>query len=163
MNDIDRSPARTSAGIAIIAGGFAIAVVSSPATTVVGGVGVLLLLLGVVRGWRRAVTIGAFVLFLGVVYAGLQNAAAEELLLATAGTVIAWDVGEQSINVGQQLGRSARTARAELVHAASSTIIGVVTIGLGFVVYTLATGGQPVTALVILLAAVIALVAAVRD
>ena len=163
MNEIDRSPARTSAGIAVLASGFAIAVVSSPTTTIVGGIGVLFLLLGVVRGWRRAVTWGAFVVFLGVVYAGLQNAAAEELLLATAGTVIAWDVGEQSINVGHQLGRSARTARGELVHAASSTVIGVITVGLGFVVYTLATGGQPLTALVILLGAAIALVTAVRD
>lgn len=163
MTAIDRSPARTSAGIAIIAGAVAIAVVSSATATVVGGLGLLLLIVGVIRGWRRAVTIGSFVVFLGILYAGLQDAPPEELLLAAASTVIAWDVGEQSINVGEQLGRAASTARGEVVHAASSTVVGVITVGFGYLVFRLATGGQPLTALVILLSAVIALVAAVRD
>lgn len=163
MTDLDHAPARTSAGIAVVAAGVAIAVVGAPTATVIGGTGLVFLLLGVLRGWRRAVTVGAFVIFLGVVYAGLQDAPPEELLLAGAATVIAWDVGEQAINVGEQLGRAAPTARGEVVHAASSTVVGVVTVGVGYVVFRLATGGQPLTALVILLAAVIALVAAVRD
>lgn len=163
MTEIDRSPSRTSAGIALIAGGIAIAVLSAPAATVIGGAGLALLLLGVVRGWRRAVTIGAFGIFLGVIYAGLQNVPPEELLLAGAGTIIAWDVGEQAINVGEQLGRAAPTARGELVHAASSTVIGVLSVGASYLIFRLGTGGQPLTALAILLTAVIALVAAVRD
>lgn len=163
MTEIDRSPSRTSAGIALVAGGVAIAVVSSPTATLIGGAGVVLLLIGVVQGWRRAVSVGSFIVFLGVVYAGLQDAPPEELLLAGASTVIAWDVGEQSINVGEQLGRAASTARGELVHTASSTVVGVITVSFGYLVFRLGTGGQPLTALVILLTAVIALVAAVRD
>lgn len=163
MTEIDRSPGRTSAGVALVAAGVAIAVVSTPAATLIGGAGVILLLVGVIQGWCRAVTIGSFVVFLGVIYAGLQGAPPEELLLAGASTVIAWDVGEQSINVGEQLGRAASTARGELVHAASSTLVGVITVGFGYLVYRLGTGGQPLTALVILLLGGITLVAAVRD
>lgn len=163
MTAIDRSPARTSAGITLLAGGIAIAILSAPVGAIIGGVGLAFLFLGVVKGWRRAITIGAFVIFLGVIYAGLQDVPPEELLLAGTSTVIAWDVGEQSVNVGEQLGRKASTARGELVHAASSTVVGVVTVGLGYLIYRLATGGQPLTALAILLTAVIALVAAVRD
>lgn len=163
MTEIDRSPSRTSAGIALVAGGVAITVVSSPTATLIGGTGVVLLLIGVVQGWRRAVSVGSFIVFLGIVYAGLQDAPPEELLLAGASTVIAWDVGEQSINVGEQLGRAASTARGELVHTASSTVVGVITVSFGYLVFRLGTGGQPLTALVILLTAVIALVAAVRD
>ena len=163
MTDVDRAPTRTSGGLAVAAGGFAVAVVGSPTATAVGVVGVGVLGLGVFRGRRGAVTIGAFLLYLGVLIAGLQAAAPEELLLAGIGTVIAWDVGEQSINVGEQLGRAAPTARGELVHAAGSTIVGVLTVSVAYLVFSLASGGQPLTALVILLAAAIALVAAVRD
>ena len=159
---IDRSPARLSAALAVAFAGFAV-IAAGPEGALLGGIGVPLVLAGVVFGWRRAVTIGAFVVFAGVVLAGVREAPPEGLLVGTAAVVLAWDLGENAIGLGEQLGRAARTRRAEITHAALATLVGVVAVALGYAVFRLATGGQPLAALVFLLAAAIALLEALRD
>ncbi len=163
MTEIDRSPARLSGGLAVGAGGLAVAAAPSPAAAPFGVAGVVLLLVGVLRGSRRAVTAGALLAFGGVVAAGLGDAPAASLLVGTAAAVLAWDLGEQAINVGEQLGRAASTRNGELVHAANSTLVAVAAVGLGYGLFLVASGGQPVTALVVLLGAALLLAAALRD
>ncbi|SEO44934.1 hypothetical protein SAMN04487948_102470 [Halogranum amylolyticum] len=162
MTEIDRSPAVVSTAIAVGAG---VASLLGSAVGSIGGAipaaaGLAVLGLGVVRASRAAVTAGAGLLFAGVLFAGASGAGPEPLLVGTISAVVAWDVGENGIGIGAQLGRAADTRRAELVHAASSLVVGAITAGLGYGVYRGATGGQPLTALVFLLVGAVVLVSA---
>lgn len=154
----DHRPARLSAALASVAAGVAVAVTSS----IVGALGALGVLYGAWRGRRRAVTAGAFVVFVGVLLAGLRDAPAARVLVGTVAAVLAWDLGEQAINVGEQVGRAATTRRGELAHAAGSTLVGTLAASVGLATFGLAGGGRPVAALVLLLAGAVALTAALR-
>lgn len=164
VTEIDRSPTRTSQLLAVIAASVALATAALASSTggLVSVLGVLLLAVGVLRGSRGLVTGGSFVLFLGVLYGGLLAAPAELLIPGTMAAILAWDFGEQAINVGEQLGREADTQRLETMHAAASTAVAVAAGGLGYGIYMLGSGGQPVTALVFLLIAALALTSALR-
>lgn len=159
---IDRSPAVVSSGLAVGAG--VLSLLGSTLGAVVGALpataGLVVLGVGLLRASRSALTAGAGLLFAGVLLAGASGAAPEPLLVGTIGAVLAWDVGENGIGIGAQLGRAADTRRAELVHAASSLVVGAVTAGLGYGVYLGAASGQPLTALVFLLLGAVVLVSA---
>lgn len=163
MSEIDRSPARLSGGLSLGAGGVAVAAGGTGLGGALGVFGLLLLGVGQLRGTRTAVTVGALLGFGGVVAAGASGAAPAVVLVGTAAAVLAWDLGEQAINLGEQLGRSARTRNAELVHAANSTLVAAAAIGIGYGLFLVAAGGQPVPALVLLLGAGVLLAAALRD
>ena len=162
---VDRSPARTSQLLAVVAGSVAIGTAALASTN--GGLaavaGVLLVGGGVVRGSRRLVTVGSFVALVGVLFGGLNAAPPELLLPGTIATVLMWDFDEQAINVGEQLGREADTERLELTHAAASTIVAVAAGGVGYGIYLAGAGNQPMTALVFLLVAAVALTSALRN
>jgi hypothetical protein len=164
VTEIDRSPTQTSQLLAIIAASVALATsaLASSNGGIVGVVGVLVLGAGVFVGSRGLVTGGSFVLLLGVLYGGLLAAPPELLIPGTMATILAWDFGEQAINVGEQLGRDADTQRLETMHAAASTAVAIAAGGLGYGFYMLGSGGQPVTALVFLLIAALALTSALR-
>jgi dipeptide/tripeptide permease len=139
--------------------------VASAGTSIGGAIGVIglgFLAVGALRGTRRAVTLGALIAFGGVVAAGAMGAGPVPMVIGTAAAVLAWDLGEQAINLGEQLGRAARTRNAELVHAANSTLIGVIGIAVGYGLFLVAAGGQPVTALVVLLAGALLIATALR-
>lgn len=163
MTEVAYGPARLSGGLAVGAGGVAVAAAGTPTAAPLGLAGVLLVGLGVLRGARAAVTWGALLAFAGVVLAGVGGAPPEALLVGTAAAVLAWDLGEQAVNVGEQLGRTASTRTGELVHAANSTLVAVAGVAVGYGLFLVAAGGQPVSALVVLLAAALALAAALRD
>lgn len=161
---IDRSPTRVSQLLSIIAASVAVG-----ASALFGGVGafgcllgLLFVTVGVVRGTRRFVTIGGFALLVGILAGSLVSAPPELLIPGAIATVLAWDFGEQAINVGEQLGREADTQTLEIMHAASSTVVGVAAGGIGYGMYLAGSGGQPMTALVFLLIAVLALTSALR-
>lgn len=162
MKPINRAPARLSRWISVSAA--LVAVGSSgfyswPALAV-GTLGLLLLVVGLIRGANTAVTIGAFGLFVGGIIAGVQNAPIVPVLISVTFTVLAWDVGGSAISIGKQLGREADTIRIEAVHMTASGIVGVVTAGVGYGLYQTGTGEQPVAALVFLLIAAVLLVEA---
>lgn len=163
MSEIDTTPARLSSGLTLGAGGIVVAVTGTSFGGGLGVLGLFLLGLGVWRGSRPAVTTGAWSAIAGVVTAGATGAGPESILLGTAAAVLAWDLGEQAINVSEQLGRDARTRNGELVHAANSTLVATVGVALGYGLFLVASGGQPVTALVVLLAAALLIAAALRD
>ncbi len=125
----------------------------------VGAVGVVVLWGGLLRGARSLVTAGAFGLFVASVLAGVQGAPIVPVLASVVLAVVAWDAGGNAISIGEQLGRSAETARIEIVHSSSTLAVGVVTGGVGFGLYRFGTGGQPVAAVVFLLLGAVLLVA----
>ncbi|KTG10662.1 hypothetical protein AUR64_08030 [Haloprofundus marisrubri] len=165
MSEITRKPALLSVSLSIVGAGIClvVAAVSSSTALAAAAIGVVVLGIGLVAGGRRAVTAGGVALFAAVVFGGLAGSGPELLLVGLLAAVFAWDVGENAIGIGEQLGRETDTARAELVHAASTLVVGVVATVLGYGAYRAAGGGQPVTALVFLLLGVVALVAALRD
>jgi hypothetical protein len=163
--EIDRSPALLSTALAITAAAIAAGTSALASTTglAVGAGGFLVVLLGVLRGSRRAITLGSTALLIAALVGGLGADAPYLLLPGVIATVLAWDLGEQAINVGEQLGRGAETTQLEATHAAGSTVVAVGAGGLGYGIYLLSSGGQPVTALVFLLLAAVVLTSALRN
>jgi len=115
------------------------------------------------RGWRRAATWSGSLLFLGAVAAGTQNAPTFVVLLAVSGAVVAWDLLDNAVSLGEQLGREASTGRAELVHVGGSAVVGLA-VSLGaYGLYTVVGGGKPLSALVLFLLAAVALTSVLRN
>lgn len=163
---VDHGPARFSSAVAVGAALLAVLVVASfaPVIAPVGAVGVAVLAVGLyVRGSRRLVSIGAAGLFVAaLVAAALGALAATPTLVAVAAAMIAWDVGQNAVGVGHQLGRHVPTRRAELVHAAGSLVVATAITVLTYVVYLIANDGQPAAALVSLLVGAVLLIWAFR-
>ncbi|EMA54025.1 DUF7519 family protein [Halococcus thailandensis] len=153
---IDHAPPRTSTAIGIgvaVVGTLSLAL-SGPAA-VVGAVGVVGFAVGLRSSSRAAVTLGAAGLFCGTVLAGLAGAPSPLLLAATAATVVAWDVAEFGIDLGETVGRAATTRRAEFVHAGTSGALALVGAGGGSIVYRLAGGGPALVPIALLFGAVV--------
>lgn len=155
MTDPTRRPTAVNASIA---GGCALLVVAVCAVASVSAVAVaagggLVLVLGLVRGVDEAVDVGCLGLFGGVLAGALAGGSVELTLVGTVATVVAWDLGRSALDLGEQLGREADTARLEAVHAGSSALVGLVTVTAGYGLYALAADGQPVWAVALLLAA----------
>ncbi|MFB6136120.1 MAG: hypothetical protein ABEJ04_05125 [Halobacteriaceae archaeon] len=151
--DVDHAPARLSSALSLLFG-LVSAAASAALPTVslpVGVLGIGALGAGLVADSRRLVTAGAGGLFAAALAGGAFGLPVELVLVGVAASVLAWDVGENAISVGHQLGRGSDTSRGELVHAAASTVVGALVTVVGYVLYRLATGGQPVVALVLLL------------
>ena len=163
MRPVDRSPARLSAWASAGAGLVALASTglhSWPALAA-GTLGLLALVVGLARGTRSRVSLGAFGLLGGVLLAGAQGAPVLPVLVGVTFAVLAWDAGGSAVSIGAQLGRDADTRRLEVVHLASSLAVGAVVAGLGYGLYRVAAGGQPVAALVLLVVAAVLLVEAI--
>lgn len=137
----------STAGLGLTAAVGLLGAVSTLLTGVwIGLVGVVLAASGVYRGSRRLLGVGVAVLFGGVVVAGLLSVPAVVLVPAMVGTVLAWDVGENAITVGEQFTAAADTWRGELLHATASAIVVTLFAVGAFVVYTASTGGYPLAA-----------------
>jgi len=162
---VSRGPGRTAIQLSLVAGAASVgglAIAGVPSGLAAGAVGTLVLAAGVVAGSRRLLDYAAIGLFLAVVFSGVGGARPAPLLVSMVAAVVAWDAGEQAINVGEQLGRDARTRRAEVVHVASTTIVGMGGAALGYGVYRLAGGGRPASALVVLLLGAVLITWALR-
>lgn len=162
---ISRSPVRLSSAVALC---FATTVVlvlalDSILAATVGALGVLLAALGLVRGSRRLLGVAVAALVVGLLAAGMAGASPESSVLAMAATVLVWDVGENAINVGEQLGREADTRRLQLAHVGGGTAFVASVAGVAAAIYAVATGGQPAAAIVLLLVGAILLVSTLRD
>lgn len=160
---LDRRPSRTGTALALLAG-----VVAAGALTPAGAgfpiaaAGLAVLGVALTRGSPALLGVGATVQFVGVLVGGLAGAPPEPVLVAAAGTVVAWDVGENALTLGDQLGRAARTDRAEVVHAAASAAVAAVGSGLAYLAFVGVDRGQPTLALVLLLLGAVLLAAALR-
>lgn len=133
-----------------------------------GIVGLLVLGLGlgaVYPGYERwFVTAGTGTILLSVFVSGLlQDATVGAMLAGTTATVVAWDLGEQAINMGEQVGRGASTWRVELVHGAGGLVVGALAVAIALVIDDVGVTGLPIAALSILLGAGVVLSAALYN
>ncbi|RQG95988.1 DUF7519 family protein [Natrarchaeobius chitinivorans] len=157
--EVDRRPTVVASSVATVAVGLCTVIVSTAtaaggAVTLLGGLLLAGGLLSRRARWRRLlVDIGSLTAFAGVVLSGLEGAAVEPTLVATVSLVVAWDLAGSAIDLGEQLGRDADTRRLEGVHAVSSALVGLIAMAVGYGTFTLARGGQPISALVLLLLA----------
>lgn len=157
MTTVDRSPAPLSSVLAV---GLALLAAVTAATAsalgfAAGVLGVAVLAGGVAGGRQGTVSMGALLVLTGVLYAGVLGAPAAAVLLGVVAAAVAWDLGGYAIGVGVQLGRAANTRRLEVVHAAASLGVGLAAAGVGYGVFLLGGGGQPLAALLALLVAVV--------
>lgn len=141
---------------------------SATAELVPGMLGLLGLALGVadVRdGWARPlVTGGAALLLVGVVTSGVvYGASALALLAATAASILAWDLGEQAINLSEHVGRRAQSRGVELVHGGAGAIVGAGTVVSAFVLRGVRVGTVPYAGLLALLGAAVVLTVALYN
>ncbi|MFB6078686.1 MAG: hypothetical protein ABEJ80_06890 [Halarchaeum sp.] len=149
-------------GALALAGGLAfplahIAVPGRAAEVVLGAAGVACLALGVGparRGWEREfLAAGAGLVLLTVVLSGvLHDAGRTTLLLGGVACVLAWDVGEQAVNLGEQVGNEASARRAAFVHPAATLGVGLVAVALARGVASLGVSGLSLPVLLALLA-----------
>lgn len=164
MTAASRDPPRRSALWAVLAATVALAVLAG--TDAVGALvavpGVALVGAGAVRGNRGVLTGGAGLVVLGVLYAGAAGGGALPSLVAAAAAVVAWDVGEHGVGLGEQVGAAAHTDHAVDAHAVASVAVGGLAAGTGYLVFRVAAGGRPLAALVLLLVAALVLTVALR-
>ncbi|QLG60377.1 DUF7519 family protein [Halorarum salinum] len=114
-------------------------------------------------GSRGLLKLGAAGVTLSVLAAGLFGSVPlRTLLVCGAATFLAWDLGENAVNVGEQLGRRATTRRLEAAHGAGSLLVGGVAVGAGTVVSDVGSSGLPLPALALLLASVLLLAGALH-
>jgi len=123
-----------------------------------GLVGVWLLAAGVAPlryGWeRRLLAAGTGLVFVSVVMSGVVQATdLGPLLVAGLLTIVAWDVGENAVSLGRQVGVDGDTRRAEAVHLATTALVGGAAVLLVLVVAYLGVDGLPFAALATLLLA----------
>lgn len=160
---LDRRPSRTGSALSVLAGSVVVvALLPAWPGPVVAATGLIALAGGLVRASRRLFGAGAILQFAGVIVAGTVGAPPEPVLVATAATVVAWDVGEYALSLGAQLGRAARTDRPELVHAAASTGVAAAVSAVASLAYVGVDRGQPTLTLVLLLFGAVVLATALR-
>ncbi|WP_436925501.1 DUF7519 family protein [Halosimplex amylolyticum] len=138
------------------------------AQTVPGMVGVLVLALGVIpargRGSRRLVKVGSGLVLLSVfATAVVLKPPLQPLLVGTVAAVLAWDLGENAIGLGVQLGRRAETSRVELAHGLGSAAIGAGAVVAGKTVAGVGTPGFPLGVFALLLIGLVLLAGALHE
>lgn len=117
----------------------------------VGVTGGTLGIVGTAIGSRRVLGVGVLAILLGGLLAGAQGLPVPGLGMSIVGALLVWDAGEQSVSVAGQVGQAGDPERPIVVHVAV-TVVGAVVVGSAvYLVYAVASGGQPVVALVLLL------------
>lgn len=154
--------------LALGLGAVATATFSARAELLPGMLGLLVLVLGVAAvrdGWERPlVTAGTALLLVGVVTSGVVYGASRvPLLAATAATIVAWDLGEQAINLSEHVGRAARTWSVELYHAGASVAVGGTAVVVALAVREVSLGDVPFAGLVVVLGAAVVLTVALYN
>ncbi len=141
---------------------FLAALLAAPIGGALLGIGVLALVVGSTFGSRRALSWAAGIGILGLAVAGYAGGAPEPLLVSGVALVVAWDVADHGLSLGDHVGRNAGVRRAVLVHAGTNLLVGVASVGVVYGTYAVATGGQPVAALALLLFGAVVLVSLFR-
>lgn len=159
--DVEHSPALLSGVLAVVSA--LIAVVASGFASVLALLFGVLGLVGLATGIfalhsRRGVAISSGILFVGVLVSGMLGNSTEMLLAAAIGTILALDLGQNAVSIGRQMSADTYTRRGEFAHATASVVVGVLVAGLGYGIYRVSAGGQPVGALVLLLLAAVLLI-----
>ncbi|WP_121821959.1 DUF7519 family protein [Halostella salina] len=162
--EIDRRPPVHSGVAAVVVASLCTAVVGlfSLYATPFAALAIVTATVTTFAGWRRAAALTGVLLFLAAMVAGFLSAPDAVVVVIAGGAVVAWDLLDNAIGLGEQVGREADTSRAELAHAAGSVGVGVVVTVVSYGLYRVSGGGQPLSALVLLLLGVVALTSLLR-
>lgn len=169
---------RLAAALCLFAGGLAAASAvalaaggtedpGAVARLVPGLAGVAIVAAGVVplrgNGSRGLLRIGTGLVFLSVLAASVLRAVPVGTVLAgAAATVVAWDLGEHAIGLGEQIGRDGGTRNAELTHGVASVAVGGLAVGAGHVAAGFDGVELPLGSLVLVLAGAVLLALALH-
>lgn len=161
---VDRRSTRLGSGLALAAGAVAAtASVDAPAALGVCLGGLLVLGVGLAATRQSLVTAGGALLVAGPLAAAATGAPPVlATLVGVTAAILAFDLGSTAVSLGEQLGHDAPTAQVELVHAGASTVVGLSFVLVGFAVHEMAATGQPTSAVVGLVVAVVVLLVALR-
>lgn len=156
VDRFDDEPGRTGQVLALLPAVLAVAAAGTGTSpllvTVVASV---VLVLGVRLGSRAVATVAAIALFGGVLLAGVGGASILRVTVGAAGTVVAWDAATYAIGAARQLGADAATTDLLVVHVATTAVFAAL-VGIGAVsIYWTSRGGEPTTAVALLLAAAV--------
>lgn len=158
-----RRPPRLSTGIAAAAAAaVALSIAGAPPAAGVATLGTVCVTVGLVLPSRRLIELAGAMLGVAVVVGGGLGVDPAPVGIAALAAVVSWDVADHAHDLGQQIGRDARTRRNELAHAGGSLLIGGIAGAVGYGTFLGMAGGQPTTALAFLLCGAIALIAALR-
>lgn len=105
------------------------------------------------RGW---LSVGVGSILVGSLITGAYGAVpAPQLLIGVSAAVVAWDVGQHGLSLGDQLGTNASTSRLELVHATTTMLtIGVIDL-VAVGIFMVAGAGRPASAIALLMIGVV--------
>lgn len=134
-----------------------------------GMVGTFFVALGVAplrgSGSRRFVKIATWLVFIGpVLSAGMEYTEPSNaydivrVLGATVAAALVWDLGENSVSLGRQIGREARSFWNETVHGFGTVLMGSVSAGIAYVSYGFSVGTPALESVVFLLVSIVLLV-----
>jgi hypothetical protein len=134
-----------------------------------GILGTFLAVLGVAplrgSGSRRFVKIATWLVFIGpVLSAGMEYTEPSNaydivrVLGATVAAALVWDLGENSVSLGRQIGREARSFWNETVHGFGTVLMGSVSAGVAYVSYGFSVGTPALESVVFLLVSIVLLV-----
>lgn len=162
---VDRSPTVVSAAISVLAAllatGFAGAHTGVAGN--VGAAGVALVGYGLFAGEHRWIDYGTAALVCAVVVVGATGAGPRVTVPAALCAVLAWDTGGYAVRLGEELGREADTARAELVHAGLTLAVGTTAVLVAAGGYLLVSGEAPTLAVLLLFCGALAVLVAVGE
>ncbi|MFB6073273.1 MAG: hypothetical protein ABEJ88_09930 [Halobacterium sp.] len=164
MTEFEATPPRRA--LAPAAAGALVAVLAclaAPLALAFAGAGAAALLFGGQAGSRRLVSVGGAMLFAALVAGGATGLPVQFALVGGVGAVVAYDAAEHAVTLGHDVGSAARAGHAVLVHAASTTGAAVLVAAFAFGVYQYGPASLPVTGLLALLIAGVALAYALRD
>lgn len=163
---VDHSPAQISSYAAVLAA-FLAGLTSAPFSVIaipLGLGGVVLVAAGLLVSESRSyVTFGSAGLFLSALISGIVGTPIELLLVSVAMTALTWDLGQNAFSVGDHLGRHSETSRIEIVHASATTVVAMLSAAIGYGVFLIGSGGQPVAAVTLLSIGLVALLWAIRS
>jgi len=160
----DARPPTSAVVASLVAGAVAAlsAFLAAPTGGALVGLAAVGLLAGSLRRSPRVLSWAAGVGVVGIALAGYLRGAVEPLLAAGVALVLAWDLADHGIALGEQVGREARTRRNVAVHAGTNLLAGGLSVAVVYGVYLAAAGSQPVAALALLLFGAVALASALR-
>lgn len=165
--------ALTAGGLVVVLVAFGLAITEPRRMGVrlwllVGTVAAFLVAVAVVpvveRRSRQLLKVGSVLLFFSVLLGGLVALGPlSTLLVGAVAALLVWDIGENAVSIGEQLGRGAPTTRVELTHLAASLLVGGVAVVAGLLVSDVGAADLSLPSFVVLVVAVVLFGVALRN
>ncbi|MFD1647799.1 DUF7519 family protein [Haloarchaeobius litoreus] len=116
------------------------------------------------KGSRWSLRVGVGLVFVAVLASSvLQETTGAEQVVAGTLCIVAWDLGENAVSVGKQLGRRARTWSIEAMHGVATVVVAWIAIRLSREVAGVRAPESSLPSFVLLVLAVLVLTAALHD